>query len=582
MAVSDRLNTIQNIPGRPSPSLNESIENNIARSEYEQDTNRLARGIAQGTIVQDKIAARRTNIPVALGNQTSNWSEPLPPYGASYPHNHVFETPNGIVREYDDTPNNVRYHLYHPTGTYTEVDANGTSVNKIIGDNYQIIERNGYIFIQGEANITVSGKCNVYIQNDANLQIDGNLTAVVKNDIDLSCSGNMNLNVKEKLKIKSEHILIETNNFDHTNLGEHNTKSENISVKANNIDVVNDSNYSIQTNNYNMLVGTNYKLGSQKISFTSQTEAIISAATTSVTGSNQVIIGSSEFNINADTIKATTTQKETQGSNFYPVSLPGPASPLTAETPDAPQNKTTNLTGLDKPASRVFVQKTDNPPLQQLNNIYTRAAVENDGGEGQRSTSLYPGYNDPVPYTSSQNVVNLPPSNTRIEDINVSQEFSNVSSFSGDEQLSKYVKLRDLTTHAIFGHRLRAQAGLSEGQIVNNLQYLATNVVDRLVERYGRSSFFITSCFRPESGTGSQHGVGQAIDIQFKDLDNNLYAGRAAELVNVIPFDQLILEYQSTGTGRPWFHISYKSQANRRQYFTMFNHRRVSDIQVIG
>jgi hypothetical protein len=62
---------------------------------YEQDTNRLARGNPTGTVVDIKDSTRRRNIPVASSIDT--WDEPLSPYAASYPHNNVYQTPNGLI-----------------------------------------------------------------------------------------------------------------------------------------------------------------------------------------------------------------------------------------------------------------------------------------------------------------------------------------------------------------------------------------------------------------------------------------------------------------------------------------------------
>jgi hypothetical protein len=125
----------------------------------EPDTNRLARGVKKGTNVNVKEENRVIGISKALGQGT--FDEPPSTFAARYPYNHVMETESGHVQEFDDTPGNERISTYHRKGTFTEVDANGTEVTHIVGDRYTIIDRNGCIYIAGEANLTVDGNINI-------------------------------------------------------------------------------------------------------------------------------------------------------------------------------------------------------------------------------------------------------------------------------------------------------------------------------------------------------------------------------------------------------------------------------------
>jgi predicted chitinase len=112
----------------------------------EPDTNRLARGRVEGTSVQTRDNTRTMHVPTADG---SNWNQPPVPYNAKYPFNRVYESESGHLQEFDDTPDNERINLQHRSGTFTEVDCNGTRVNRIVGDGYDIIDRNGYIYVRG-------------------------------------------------------------------------------------------------------------------------------------------------------------------------------------------------------------------------------------------------------------------------------------------------------------------------------------------------------------------------------------------------------------------------------------------------
>lgn len=158
---------------------------------FEQDTNRLARGVSRGTIVPKKEAQRARNVEKALRQGTFN--EPVPPFSARYPFNHVFESESGHVQEFDDTPGRERTQWYHRKGTFTEVDHNGTEVHHIVGDHYHIIDRNGCLYVRGECNITVDGDTNIFAKSDANIQVSG--------DANMEVGGDFNLGVAENMKV---------------------------------------------------------------------------------------------------------------------------------------------------------------------------------------------------------------------------------------------------------------------------------------------------------------------------------------------------------------------------------------------
>jgi predicted chitinase len=216
------------VPNTPSPSRNPIIgfkdPNNkypLKSKVFEQDTNRLARGVSTGTIVDQKNSRRIRNIPKALGK--GSYNEPPAPFASRYPFNHVFESESGHVQEFDDTPGFERTHFYHRKGTFTEVDANGSEVHHIVGDSYHITERNGSVYIQGECNITVDGDTNIFCRTDANIEVSGdakmkvggdfdigvaeNMTVAVGGTLSLFSRGNMNLNTQGQFNLVASNDL---------------------------------------------------------------------------------------------------------------------------------------------------------------------------------------------------------------------------------------------------------------------------------------------------------------------------------------------------------------------------------------
>jgi hypothetical protein len=122
------------------------------------------------------------------------------------------------------------------------------------------------------------------------------------------------------------------------------------------------------------------------------------------------------------------------------------------------------------------------------------------------------------------------------------------------------------------------QHGLSAEEIACNLKQLAINVIEPLRERYSHLGFKINSCHR-EAGSNiskskkiSQHELGQAVDISFSEVrgqsnDREQFYNLAAEIKDAVPFDQLLLEYRSSGS--VWIHISFNTTNLRRQILTL-------------
>lgn len=172
--------------------------------KFEPDTNKLARHEdIKKTIVRKKELARAKDVITAFG---ISWDQSPIPYNATYPYNHVYQSESGHVLEFDDTKHSERIHLYHTKGTFFEIDSNGTKVEKIIGDNYEILERNDYVYVKGSGNITIDGNWNVKVNNDTNIEVMGNVKTHVH--------GNMETSVLGSYKVKAASINLEAHDTD--------------------------------------------------------------------------------------------------------------------------------------------------------------------------------------------------------------------------------------------------------------------------------------------------------------------------------------------------------------------------------
>jgi len=219
----------------------------------ESDFHRLARGVTDETAVSFKENDRISNIPKADGN---TWDEPEPYYSTTYPDNMVLATHSGLLIELDSTPNQRRYHIYHPSNTFIEVDESGNVVIKINSTEYQIVKETQNIYVRVNQNTTVDGQRTdrvaldeiryvgqereeliesnlrqnigdtkyitigvdeektigndqvVKISNDDDRRIGRNLTLDIKNDGTIIVNGNYNITVNGTCKIFSDDIQL--------------------------------------------------------------------------------------------------------------------------------------------------------------------------------------------------------------------------------------------------------------------------------------------------------------------------------------------------------------------------------------
>lgn len=178
------------VPGKPKqadPSQGFNDPDGVnPKHPGESDINRLARNEnIDETIVQSK----KDGVEQGVETATGEWDEPVTPYAAQYPHNKVFESESGHIQEVDDTPGAERTHNYHKAGTFTETHPDGTTVTKIVGDKYEIVHKDGYLFIKGALNISVNGDSNIYVKGDVNQKVDGDVNEEVNGSVSRKVSG---------------------------------------------------------------------------------------------------------------------------------------------------------------------------------------------------------------------------------------------------------------------------------------------------------------------------------------------------------------------------------------------------------
>ena len=247
---------IGTLPGKPAELADTSkgfYDPNGVYPKYkdEVDTNRLATNDSANPHLGLELRklTRKTGVPtadfdtVALEDHISTtieasdgdtWSQPVIPYQAVYPYNHVFESESGHIIEIDDTKDHERLFTAHRTGTSQEIDKDGNQVNIVKGDHYNIVSGKRQAIIEGNADITIGGRHKIYINKNGeennhydiqigpnasvNIQIDkGDMNVVLKDGkMNTNVSGDYNMKVGGDMNVDVRGNLNETVSKDKT------------------------------------------------------------------------------------------------------------------------------------------------------------------------------------------------------------------------------------------------------------------------------------------------------------------------------------------------------------------------------
>ena len=137
-------------------------------------------------------------------------------------------------------------------------------------------------------------------------------------------------------------------------------------------------------------------------------------------------------------------------------------------------------------------------------------------------------------------------------------------------QLSKYFTLAELTPSAT-AKRLGIKNDPTPEHL-NNLKLLATNVLDKVREHFGKP-IWVSSGYRskalndatPGSSATSQHCSGEAADLDQDGRGTGVTNKMVFDFIkDNLEFDQMIWEF-GTDSNPDWVHVSYDSSGKQRK-----------------
>lgn len=105
---------------------------------------------------------------------------------ANYPLNKVYETETGHYKEWDDTEKNARIKEQHKSGTYYEIQNDGTRTTFITKDETLVVSGDKYTVVAGNDTLNVTGDVKINVTGSAKIDVTENVNVISKTSIDLS------------------------------------------------------------------------------------------------------------------------------------------------------------------------------------------------------------------------------------------------------------------------------------------------------------------------------------------------------------------------------------------------------------
>jgi hypothetical protein len=195
------------------PSKDANVQSQGSRPEDfgQPAQSRLMRGEnIEETYVLNQEMNRIKDVSTA-GTSGTSWEEPSTAYNSQYPYNRVIETAGGHSIELDDTPGAERIMIYHKSGSFVQIDSNGTKVDKSISDKYEINHTNQHVYVGGKSLVTIQGDSHILVNGNKTEEITGDYIQLIHGNHMMSVAGQSNFNASDEIQMRAAKIRFESN-----------------------------------------------------------------------------------------------------------------------------------------------------------------------------------------------------------------------------------------------------------------------------------------------------------------------------------------------------------------------------------
>lgn len=178
---------IGTLPGLYEGEDGSSIKAAKDGTARESDLGRLATGnLTDKTIIKTK-----NDSVTKVKSDSVSIEEPTSKYAAKYGNNFTYTTPGGHVIELDDTSGAERIHVYHKSGTFTEIHPDGSNVVRTVGDTYSINKKTLNVIVGSNHISSIGGDETTEVGGSVLIVVSGNTVVQTKGDTTLETSGKM-------------------------------------------------------------------------------------------------------------------------------------------------------------------------------------------------------------------------------------------------------------------------------------------------------------------------------------------------------------------------------------------------------
>jgi hypothetical protein len=136
----------------------------------------------------DQLPRQRTEVPVKHGQE--RYPNPIGTRKVLNPLNMSHNYPGGMQTEFDSTPGYERIRIYHPSGSFTEIRADGARVEVSQGNKFDYSKQGYTLTIDQNGDVSLKGHSRLSIEGGVHMEVKGNMHSVVMGDHVEFVSGN--------------------------------------------------------------------------------------------------------------------------------------------------------------------------------------------------------------------------------------------------------------------------------------------------------------------------------------------------------------------------------------------------------
>lgn len=607
-------------PKHATKTAFQDISASLPFSNYwgESDLNKRSRGRVD---VPRKFSSARNakKLTTETSPSQSTVTEPETASESVYPHNKVIETTQGHILELDDTPGHERIRVFHKTGSQIEMRPDGSIRYRSMKNSYHLTAGNEETIIRGNCNIIIEASANLRVKGDMTMQVDGDYNLLVHGDMSHEVAGNLETRVHgDNSERTTGFKLLETRgNVEFRHLGDsflEKTFGTHTSNVGGNISITTESDFELIGDGdlsaefeggFFQIKGTTSYFAADTGYFDTEIHTETGYATTwegDLEGTATKAIyattaGSAPTGVSNPTTPDPTTPESSPNSNLSAINITDSSDELIKDLDRSVVNGGYNKRRLNcyevYRHARNTTLRRDQEWLQDQINTEAIAMSINTSSPPSASRSISSisstttGVRGVSHLSDGSSRTFTIPTNKKLKITEPNSAFQISGALSSSTRITpSFVLAQLLGSDSEASFLDSSELLVSQETAVTNLQLLAYNVLEPLLDKFGSNWTVSESLYVPlpnekldPSSINLPFAKGLGVGIQLPDLPQSAYFDYASWCLNNLIFDKLVLsyiDYDPNETNEPTLLITISKGNNSKSFSTEFNH------QVVG